>query len=43
MIEDATLLNEVVLPTLVVLRTINGRSDPKEVLNQSTIYITSAG
>ena len=29
--------------TLVVLRTINGRSDPNEVLNQSTIYITSAG
>lgn len=43
MIEDATLLNEVVLPTLTVLRTVNGESDPNEVLNQSTIYITSAG
>lgn len=29
--------------TLTVLRTVKGRSDPSEVLNQSTIYITSAG
>lgn len=29
--------------TLTVLRTVNGESDPREVLNQSTIYITSAG
>lgn len=43
MVEDATLLNEVVLPTLTVLRTVKGQSDPNEVLNQSTIYITSAG
>lgn len=43
MMEDATLLNEVVLPTLTVLRTVKGQSDPNEVLNQSTIYITSAG
>lgn len=40
---DQELLNEVILPTLVVQRTINGQVDDNEVLNQSQIFITSAG
>lgn len=40
---DQDLLNEVILPTLVVQRTINGQVDDREVLNQSQIFITSAG
>lgn len=40
---DQDLLNEVILPTLVVQRTINGQVDEQEVLNQSQIFITSAG
>lgn len=42
-LDNQDILNEVVLPTLVVQRNINGDSDPEEVLNQSQIYITSAG
>lgn len=40
---DQDLLNEVILPTLVVQRNINGEVDDKEVLNQSQVFITSAG
>ena len=40
---DQDILNEVILPTLVVQRTINGMADENEVSNQSQIFITSAG
>lgn len=40
---DQDMLNEVILPTLVVQRTINGTADENEVSNQSQIFITSAG
>lgn len=40
---DQDILNEVILPTLVVQRTINGAADENEVSNQSQIFITSAG
>ena len=40
---DQDILNEVILPTLVVQRTINGTADENEVSNQSQIFITSAG
>lgn len=40
---DQDLLNEVILPTLVVQRNVNGQTDDNEVLNQSQIFITSAG
>lgn len=40
---DQDMLNEVILPTLVVQRTINGVADENEVSNQSQIFITSAG
>ena len=43
MVDNQELLNEVILPTLVVQRTINGKTDDNEVLNQSQIFITSAG
>lgn len=42
-ITDKSILNEVILPTLVVQRTVNGQVDEHEILNQSQIYITSAG
>jgi hypothetical protein len=35
--------NQIIMPTLVVSRQINGHSDPNEVLNQSAIFVTSAG
>lgn len=40
---DQNLLNEVILPTLVVQRNINGEADDQEILNQSQVFITSAG
>lgn len=36
-------LSEIILPMLVVSRQVNGKSDPNEILNQSQIYVTSAG
>ena len=40
---DQEKFNEIIMPTLVVSRQINGKSDPNEVLNQSAIFVTSAG
>jgi len=40
---DQELLNSVIIPTLVIRRNIYGVTDPDEVLNQSQIFITSAG
>lgn len=40
---DQDLLNEVLLPTLNVDRMVQGQTDPKEQLNKSQIFVTSAG
>lgn len=40
---DQEKLTEIIMPTLVISRKINGESDPNEVLNQSAIFVTSAG
>lgn len=42
-IKDQAKYEEIVAPMLVVSRKINGEVDPNEVLNQSAIYVTSAG
>ena len=41
---DETALNEIILPTMNVDRNLpDGSTDPDEVVNQSQVYITSAG
>lgn len=40
---DQEKLTEIIMPTLVISRTINGKVDPNEVLNQSAVFVTSAG
>lgn len=40
---DQEKLTEIIMPTLVISRKINGETDPNEVLNQSAIFVTSAG
>lgn len=40
---DQEKLTEIIMPTLVISRQINGKTDPNEVLNQSAIFVTSAG
>lgn len=41
---DETALNEIILPTMNVDRNLpDGTTDPNEVVNQSQVYITSAG
>lgn len=41
---DGTALNEIVIPTTNVDRNLpNGTTDPSEVVNQSQVYITTAG
>lgn len=40
---DQEKLTEIIMPTLVISRQINGEVDPNEVLNQSAIFVTSAG
>ena len=40
---DQDRLNEIIMPTLVISRTVNGHADPDEVLNQSAMFVTSAG
>lgn len=40
---DQDKLTEIIMPTLVISRKINGEADPKEILNQSAIFVTSAG
>lgn len=40
---DQDMLQQVVIPTLNVPRTVNGKVDPNEVVNQSQCYVTSAG
>lgn len=36
-------MNEVLLPTLNVDRMVQGKTDPKEQLNKSQIFVTTAG
>lgn len=40
---DQEKLTEIIMPTLVISRQINGEVDPNEVLNQSAVFVTSAG
>nr|DAF55156.1 MAG TPA: large terminase [Siphoviridae sp. ctZHD14] len=40
---DQEKLTEIIMPTLVISRQINGEVDLNEVLNQSAIFVTSAG
>lgn len=40
---DQDKLTEIIMPTLVISRKINGEADPNEILNQSAIFVTSAG
>lgn len=40
---DQDVLNEIIIPTMNVSRVVNGVSDPKEQLNKSQIYVTTAG
>lgn len=40
---DQDKLTEIILPTLVISRQVNGEVDPNEVLNQSSVFVTSAG
>lgn len=40
---DQDKLTEIILPMLVVSRKVNGKEDPNEPLNQSAIFVTSAG
>ena len=40
---DQDILNNVILPTMNVSRMVNGEIDPNEKLNQSQIFVTTAG
>ena len=40
---DQEILNNVILPTMNVSRMVNGKIDPNEKLNQSSIFVTTAG
>lgn len=40
---DQDMLQQVVIPTLNVPRAVNGIVDPNEVVNQSQVFVTSAG
>lgn len=40
---DQDKLTEIIMPTLVISRQVNGEVDPNEVLNQSSVFVTSAG
>ena len=40
---DQDKLTEIIMPTLVISRQVNGQVDPNEVLNQSAVFVTSAG
>lgn len=40
---DQDKLTEIIMPTLVISRQVNGEVDPNEVLNQSAVFVTSAG
>lgn len=42
-IRDQQKYEEIVAPMLVISRKVNGQVDPKEMLNQNDIYVTSAG
>ena len=37
------ILQQVLIPTMTVQRRVNGQVDPREAMNQSLIYITTAG
>lgn len=40
---DQEKLTEIIMPMLVVSRKVNNKTDPHEVLNQSAVFVTSAG
>lgn len=41
---DQTALNEIIIPTTTISRLLpNGERDPKEIVNKSQVYITTAG
>lgn len=40
---DQDKLTEIIMPTLVISRQVNGVVDPEEILNQSAVFVTSAG
>ena len=40
---DQTVLQEVIIPTTNVKRSVNGRPDPEDRMNQQQLYITTAG
>ena len=40
---DQDKLTEIIMPTLVISRQVNSQVDPEEVLNQSAVFVTSAG
>lgn len=40
---DQEKLTEIIMPTLVISRQVNGVVDPNEMLNQSAVFVTSAG
>lgn len=40
---DQDKLTEIIMPTLVISRQVNSQVDPEEVLNQSSVFVTSAG
>lgn len=40
---DQEKLTEIIMPMLVVSRKINGKTDENEILNQSAVFVTSAG
>lgn len=40
---DQDKLTEIIMPTLVISRQVNSQVDQEEVLNQSSVFVTSAG
>lgn len=40
---DQDKLQEIVMPMMVISRQVKGEQDPNEVLNQSSVFVTSAG
>lgn len=40
---DQDKLTQIIMPTLVISRQVNNQTDPAEVLNQSSVFVTSAG
>lgn len=40
---DQDKLQEIVMPMMVISRQVKGEVDPNELLNQSSVFVTSAG